>query len=142
LGGPAGADVHHRTIGLAAHLQEVGISGPGTALHIEHLSQVGLLTGRLYRDHITDLHLKKIRPHRLRAESFKLVRLYCFDSGQSAVAPAINNAVAMVSESSWLHRLAQCVPLAVDASDYRGRLLMTLKRQHIPDAVDGHLTRF
>ena len=37
LGDPAGADVHHRAVRLAAHLQEIGVSGSGFALHIDHL---------------------------------------------------------------------------------------------------------
>ena len=47
-----------------------------TAFDIEHLGQVGLLTGRLYRHHVTDLDVEEIRLHRLWAELFKLVRMY------------------------------------------------------------------
>ena len=55
LGDPAGADVHHRAVGLSADLQKVWVGCPGPALHIEHLGQVGLLAGLMYRHHVADL---------------------------------------------------------------------------------------
>ena len=78
LGDPAGADVHHRAVRLSADLQEIGVSGPGSAFHIEHLRQVSLLAGRLHGHHVADLDVQEIGPvHELHAELFKLVQLYC-----------------------------------------------------------------
>jgi len=78
LGDPAGADVHHRAVGLSADLQKVRVAEPGPAFHIEHLGQVGLLAGLVDRHHIADLHVQKIGPvHELHGEPFELVQLYC-----------------------------------------------------------------
>ena len=79
MGDPAGADVHHRAIGLAADLEKVRIAEPGSTLHVEHLGQIGLLPWLVNGHHIADPHVQKIGPvHELHAEPFKLVQPYYY----------------------------------------------------------------
>ena len=59
MGDPAGADVHHRAVGFADHLQKIWVSCSGTALDIDDLSQIRrLVAGALHSNAITHLHVK------------------------------------------------------------------------------------
>ena len=65
------------------------------------MRQVGLLAGRLHGHHVTDLDVEEIRLHRLGAEPFRLVQLYCFGSGR----------VGAISRSARPRALVRVLPI-------------------------------
>ena len=96
LGDPARADVYHHAVGLSADLQKVRIAEPGPAFHIEHLGQVGLLSGLVDHHHVAHLDVQETWPHRLRGEFFKPIRLAC---------------TTVSANRRWIHRLIEAARL-------------------------------